>query len=271
MAVVAVRVRLPDVAGRHSGLINERLWISEPLACMLLGIALGPAGLNLLRLDVAHNPDGAAALREVARVTLAIAVAGAAMRLPARWIRHNWRGLLVALGPGMVLMWVVASGVTWATLGAPLLTAVVIGAAISPTDPVLSSPILTGRLAQRVVPAELRHALTTESAVNDGVALPLVMLPILLLKYQPARAGGEWLVNVVAWQIGAAVVVGTAAGWLASRCLCWARRRPDAVSASLLAVTLALALAVLAALRTLEADGIFGSLCGRRLVEQRQS
>ena len=247
------------ILGVTSGLINERLWVSEPLACMLLGIALGPIGLGLLRLDVPNDPAGAAALREVARVTLAIAVAGAAMRLPARWIRQNRRGLLVALGPGMLLMWAIATGVAYGTLGLPLLTCMMIGAAVSPTDPVLSSPILTGRLARRVVPTDLRHALTAESGVNDGLALPLVLLPILLMEHAPAQAGGEWLVKVVAWEIGSAVVVGTIAGWLAAQCLSWARRRPDAVPSSLLAVTLALALAVLGAVRALDADGILAA------------
>src|SRR3954463_11672219 len=87
--------------GTTSGLINERLWISEPLACALAGIALGPAGLGLLQLHPDTDPASAGVLREAARLTLAIAVTGAALRVPAGWVLANWRGLAIAVGPGM--------------------------------------------------------------------------------------------------------------------------------------------------------------------------
>ncbi len=72
--------------GATTGFVNERLWVSEPLACTLAGIALGPAALGLLNLDPGADAWHATVLHEAARVTLAVAVAvtGAAMRLPAR-------------------------------------------------------------------------------------------------------------------------------------------------------------------------------------------
>ena len=245
--------------GTTSGLVNERLWVSEPLVCALAGIALGPVGLGLLRLDPGTDPASAAVLREAARVTLAIAVTGAAMRLPARWLRMHWRGLAVALVPGMLLMWVAGALVAAAGLGLSLLPSLLVGAAVAPTDPVLSAPILTGRLARRAVPDGLRHGLTAESAINDGLALPLVMLPVLLFSHGPTEAGLEWLVNVVLWEIGCAVAVGAAAGWLACRCLRWARRQPYAEPASLLTVVLALAMATLAGVRVLGGDEVLAA------------
>ena len=245
--------------GTTSGLVNERLWVSEPLACALAGVALGPAGLDLLRLDPGADPASAAVLREAARVTLAIAVTGAALRVPAGWVRANWRGLAVALGPGMVLMGAAGALVAAAALGLPLMASLLVGAAVAPTDPVLSAPILTGRLARAAVPDDLRHALTAESGANDGLALPLVMLPILLLGHGPAEAGVEWVVHVLAWEIGGAVAVGAALGWLASRCLGWAAGRPDAEPTSLVAAVLALALASLAGVRVLGGDGILAA------------
>ena len=76
--------------GSTSGVVNERLWVSEPLACAIASIAIGPVGLGLLR--------GAA------RVTLVIAVSRAAMRLPADRMRANRAGLSLAHGPGILLM-----------------------------------------------------------------------------------------------------------------------------------------------------------------------
>ena len=62
--------------GATSGIVNQMLWVSEPLACVLAGIALGPLGAGLLHLDPAASTLDAGILREAARFTLAIAVTG---------------------------------------------------------------------------------------------------------------------------------------------------------------------------------------------------
>ncbi len=245
--------------GATSGVVNHLLWVSEPLACVLAGLALGPLGFGLLHLDAAANPLHAQILRDAARLTLAIAVTAAAMRLPRHWLRSNWRAMAVPLLPGMLLMTLSGALVAAATLGLPLLPCLMLGAAIAPTDPVLSAPILTGGLAQRAVPDELRHAMTAESGINDGLGLPLVMLPILLMRHAPAEAAGDWLIHVLAWEIGGAIVVGCAAGWLTSRCMAWARDRPDSDGASLLTVTISLALATTAGVRLLGGDEILAA------------
>ncbi len=245
--------------GATSGIVNQMLWVSEPLTCAAAGIVLGPLGAGLLHLDPLAHPADAALLREAARFTLAIAVTGAAMRLPAYWLRRNWRGLAVALGPGMLLMWLIGGAIGGLAFGLPLLPALLLGAAIAPTDPVLSAPILTGRLARQAVPGLLRDGMTAESAINDGLALPLVMLPILLMRQGPAEAGVEWLVHVVLWEILGAVLVGGVAGWITAEALRWARNRPDAEAASLLTVTIALALATTSGVRLLGGDEVLAA------------
>ena len=244
--------------GATSGVVNEQLWISEPLACALAGVAIGPVGFNLLHLDPVASPLDADILKEASRFTLAIAVTGAAMRLPAYWLRQNWRGLAVALLPGMGLMLAAGAVVAAAVSGLPWLSCLLLGAAIAPTDPVLSAPILSGRLAERCVPADLRDAMTAESAINDGLGLPFVMLPILLVQ-TPATAWTDWVVRVIGWEIGGAVLVGAAAGWLTAKAMNWARRRPDADGASLLTVTIALALATTAGVHLMGGDDILAA------------
>ena len=245
--------------GTTYGVVNELLWVSEPLVCAAAGVALGPLGAGLLHLDPSVSTLDAGILREAARFTLAIAVTAAAMRLPAHWLRQNWRGLAVSLGPGMLLMWAAGALVTSVSLGLPVLLCLVVGAAVAPTDPVLSAPILTGRLAERAVPGPLRHAMTAESGINDGLGLPLVMLPVLLLTRPAAEAGRDWVLRVLLWEIGGAVLVGAAAGWLTARALTWARKREDADPASLLTVTISLALATTAGVRLLGGDEVLAA------------
>ncbi|HQT80450.1 MAG TPA: cation:proton antiporter [Rhodopila sp.] len=249
--------------GATAGLINSRLWVSEPLACVFLGILLGPACLGLVALPVGETPDATAFMREAARITLTVAVIGAAMRVPRGWMRRQWRGMALVLGPGMVLMWAAGVLVTWLTfgltLGLPLLLCVLVGAAVSPTDPVLAAPIVSGSLANDMIPPALRHGITAESGANDGLALPFVMLPILLLQMPRGAALSTWVLHVILWQVGVSVAFGLFAGWLTDRCVKWADRHYDVQTTSVLGIVLALGLMTLAAMRVIGADGILAA------------
>ncbi|HEX2939548.1 MAG TPA: cation:proton antiporter, partial [Rhodopila sp.] len=251
------------ILGATAGLINSRLWISEPLACLLLGIVLGPVCLGLVALPVGENAVATAFMREAARVTLTVAVIGAAMRLPRGWMLRQWRGLALVLGPGMLAMWAASILVTWLTfglmLGMPLLLCVLVGGTVSSTDPVLAAPIVSGSLANDMIPAALRNGITAESGANDGLALPFVMLPILLLHMSPGAAMATWALSVIVWQVGIAVAFGVLAGWLSDRCIKWADRHYDVETTSVLGIVLALSLVCLSAMRMVGADGILAS------------
>jgi NhaP-type Na+/H+ or K+/H+ antiporter len=248
--------------GATSGLINARLWMSEPLVCAIAGVLLGPLVFNLIQIHPGTNPAARAVTLEAARITLAIAVLAAAIRLPRGWLRRNWRGLAVALGPGMILMWIAGTLITLVSFGLPILTCLLIGAIIAPTDPVLSAPVVSGSLANRAVPADLRHAITAESGINDGLALPIVMLPIfLILSARHGDAGhslSDWGLHSIAIETGSAVVVGIVIGYLARVCMRWAGGHPDADPGSLLTIALFLALATLTGLHAMGGNGVLG-------------
>ncbi len=251
------------VLGATSGLVNSRLWISEPLVCAACGVAIGPLGLGLLTLDPAHNPQAHAFLREAARLTLSIAVLAAAMRLPRGWLRRHWRGLAVALGPGMLLMWAAGTAIVAWMFHLPWLICALVGAIIAPTDPVLSAPVVSGALARQAVPADLRHAISAESAINDGLAGPFVLLPVALLQGVASHGTRQhvvdWLLDGVLWEVGSAVIVGGAFGHAAGVLLKWAAKQPGAERSSLLTIALALALGTLAGLQAIGGNGVLGA------------
>jgi NhaP-type Na+/H+ or K+/H+ antiporter len=254
------------VLGATSGLVNSKLWVSEPLVCAAFGVAIGPFGAGLLRLDASADPQAHGFLREAARVTLAIAVLAAALRLPRGWLGGHWRGLAVALGPGMLLMWAAGAAVAYWCLGLPPLVCLLVGAIIAPTDPVLSAPVVSGELARRAVPADLRHAITAESSINDGLAGPFVMLPVALLTVAGSVVH-EWLLQAVLWEVGSAVVAGAAAGLVASRLLRWANQL-GADRSSLLTIALALALATLTGLQAIGGNGVLGAFVAGAVLNQ---
>ena len=247
------------VLGTTAGLANNHLWISEPLSCAAVGVMIGPLGLDLLHLKPGYDAASSVLLREAARITLAIAVTGAALQLPRGWVGRNWRGLAVSLGPGMLAMWAAGTIVTEVMFRWPWLHCALVGAAIAPTDPVLAAPIVTGRLARRHIAEDVRSAVTAESGANDGLALPFVMLPLLLVNHAPHEALPTWFVHVVLRQICGAAAFGAVSGWLAKKSLGWAAGREDSEPASLLSVTLALAVAMVAAMRLLDGDGILAA------------
>jgi NhaP-type Na+/H+ or K+/H+ antiporter len=252
------------VLGAAAGQMNTKLWISEPLACAAFGVAIGPLGFGLLTLAPDHSPLAHDILREAARVTLAIAVLAAAMRLPLGWLRRHWIGLAVAIGPGMLLMWAAGAAVMAWCFHLPWLVCALLGAIIAPTDPVLSAPVVSGELALTAIPPDLRHAISAESALNDGLAGPIVLLPIAILQgagttHSISQDVGGWVLEAVLWQVGSAIVVGAALGYAAGFLLKWATRQPGADRSSLLTIALALAIATLAGLQAINGNGVLGA------------
>jgi NhaP-type Na+/H+ or K+/H+ antiporter len=202
-------------------------------------------------------------------------VLASAMRLPRGWLRRHWRGLSVALGPGMLLMWAAGSVVAWACLGLPVLECALIGAILAPTDPVLSAPVVSGPLARRTVPDDLRHAINAESGINDGLAQPFVMIPLfIILAAMPGAHGhgvGDWLLHVMVIEVGSAVVLGAAAGYVAGRCMGWAGLHPDTERSSMLTIALALALATLAGLQAIGGNGVLGAFVAGAVLNESLS
>ncbi|MEC9483646.1 MAG: cation:proton antiporter [Halomonas sp.] len=232
----------------------DRSWLSPPMLAFLLGVLIGPEGLVLLEPAKWGNPEHL--LEQAARLTLGISLMGIALRLPARYPFKHWRSLAILLGVGMPAMWLIGSLLSLWCLGLPLIVALLVGACVSPTDPVIASSIVTGGVAKKHLPADFRHLLSSESGANDGLAYPLVFLPILLLTEATAAAWQEWLTKVWLWEIGGSVLVGAVLGWLGGQALRWAENRSYLAQPSFLAISLSLTLLVLGVGKLLGTDSI---------------
>jgi NhaP-type Na+/H+ or K+/H+ antiporter len=241
------------VLGLLSALIRRSI-LSEPLVALLAGVLLGPAALGLL--DPASWGSRETILEQAARLTLAISLMGVALRLPKREPLRGWRSLAVLLGLVMPLMWLASGLLVYLILGVPFLVALLVGAVVTPTDPVVSSTIVTGELAEKNLPDRVRYTLSAESGANDGLAYPFVFLPIILLTRPPEEALLHWLTHTLLWEVGVAVVFGALVGYGAGRLLEWAHGKGVMEQTSFLAYTIALSLAVLGAAKLLGSDGI---------------
>ncbi|RKD89080.1 cation:proton antiporter domain-containing protein [Halopiger aswanensis] len=250
-----------------AGFMRSKVYfLSEPMAAVLLGILIGPPGLGLIRLSGWADPF--TILEQFARLTVGLAVMAAALRLPQRYFRDHVRSMAAVLVPGMIGMWLVSSGLVYLLVDAPLWIALLIGAIVTPTDPVLAGTIVTGDMATQYIPSPIRNLLTGESGANDGLAYPIVFLPMLVLQHSPERALTDWLLSTLLWEVGAAIlvgaVIGAAAGWIESE----SRTHDFLEETSLLSVTVALTVAVLGGVKLLGSDGILAAFVAGLLFNQ---
>lgn len=234
----------------------RRLPVSEPLLALVAGVVLGPQVSGLLTIPTLTAEQSL--LHEATRILLAISVMAVALRYPFGDIRRHGRALLVLLLIVMPVMALVSVGLGWAILGMPLAAAALFGAAISPTDPVLASSVVTGKAAERDLPARDRQMLSIESGSNDGLALPLVLLALAVAG--PLSMGDALIES--AWQVGGAVIVGAGLGWLGGHALRLGARYGATDSGPALFFTVVLALGILGAAGLLSADGVLAVFVG---------
>lgn len=222
---------------------------SEPLLALLLGVLVGPQLLGLIEITDSERPT---LLLEVARILLAVSLMGVALRFPVRRLRGVLRPTAVLVTAGMLGMAALSGGLVWLVLGVPLSLALLIGACIAPTDPVLASSVVTGKPAEEDLPLRTRQVLSEESGTNDGLALPLVLLGVaLVLGESRGHAALDGL-----YQVAVGVAVGIMLGLAAGRAVSYALSHSDLDEGASLVFTLVLAIAVLGVARVLHADGV---------------
>lgn len=236
----------------------ERSLLSEPLLALIVGVIIGFwfNSSNILT-DQIGGPYKVF-IEELARITLAIGLMGVALRLPRKTLLNLWQPVAILLGPVMILMWLTSGLIIWGIAGLPLWIALIIGAALSPTDPVLASSIVTGNIAEQEVAADVRNTMSFEAGVNDGLAYPFVFLPVLFSSLSISQAASEWFLKIILQGVVAAIVIGTAMGFGAGLILRWALRKEHIGKTSFLAFALALSFIALGAIRLMGSDGLLG-------------
>ena len=169
------------VAALVSGLV-ERAPISFPMIFLGLGFVLGPAGLRLIDLEV-HSP----LLEVVAVISLALVLFMDAVNIDVDELRRDWFVPLLTLGPGTLLTIAGVAVAAWWLLGATPLVAVLLGAILASTDPV----VLRDVVRDPRIPRSVRRALSIEAGMNDLIVLPIVLVLIAVLT-QPLSGALEW-------------------------------------------------------------------------------
>ncbi|MEO5862565.1 MAG: cation:proton antiporter [Burkholderiales bacterium] len=188
-----------------SGTLLERLPISAAIIYLLIGVSLGPYGAGLLRLDPMASSK---TLELVAEVAVLISLFTVGLKLKVSVFDRAWRLPLRLAGWTMIVTIALIAAVAMLTLDLTLGTALLLGAILAPTDPVLASDVQVRNVGDK---DRVRFGLTGEGGLNDGIAFPFVMLGLGLMGlHEIGDNGSLWLWRDVAWPIAA----GIASGWL---------------------------------------------------------
>ena len=202
--------------------------MSFPIALVALGAAAFALPLGLPTPDPIAYRVGAEHLTEIVVI---VALTNAGLRLDRCIGWRPWTTTWRLLGVAMPLtVAAVALLAAW-LLGVDPAPAALLGAAISPTDPVLAAEVQVGgpgEGSENVEAAEeepedpteedeVRFALTSEAGLNDALAFPYTNLAIVLLAGSSSAAVAEWFALDVLYKLGVGVIVGVAMGRLLAK------------------------------------------------------
>jgi NhaP-type Na+/H+ or K+/H+ antiporter len=182
------------------------------------GVVLGPFGVGFITLDAIED---APFLERATEIAVIVSLFTAGLKLRTAWTDPRWwlpirlATLSMAITVGLVAF----VGTHW--LGLPLGAAVLLGAILSPTDPVLASDV---QVAEPNDTDRLRFALTGEAGLNDGTAFPFVMLGLGLLGlHEIGEDATRWFTVDVLWSVVGGLGIGAAAGTLVGRTVVYLR------------------------------------------------
>ena len=190
------------------------------IAVIYLAIGWGFGWMGWIALDPMQHGRALETLAEIA-VIVSLFSAGLKLRKPLR--SHLWRLPIVLASASMMITIGLVALYGVAVLTLPIGLAILMGAILAPTDPVLAADV------QVSTPGDtdrLRFALTGEAGLNDGTAFPFVLLGLGLLGMQEVsvRTWHWWTFDVL-WAIGAGLAAGALIGKAVGRLVVYLRQR----------------------------------------------
>ncbi len=182
--------------------VAERTVISTAVLFLLVGFLAGDGVSDLLVL----RPEDPLVTR-LAELALFSVLFTDGMRVGARDLVSAWRLPGRALLLGLPLTLLVTAAFAHFVAGLPWIASFLVGAVLSPTDPVFASA-LVGR---EEVPRRLRHLLNVESGINDGLVLPVVVVLLAVAGNSEVEYGA------ILGELALGVVIGVVVPWIALR------------------------------------------------------
>ncbi|NRQ39872.1 sodium:proton antiporter [Nonomuraea sp. NN258] len=183
--------------------LAHRTILSTAALFLVAGFVLGDGALGVVSLR--PGDDLVATLAELALFAVLFTDG---MRVGWPELRSAWRLPGRALGWGLPLTLLITAVGAHYLVGLGWIESLLIGAILAPTDPVFAAALV----GNEKVPPRLRQLLNVESGVNDGLALPFVMLFLAV-----AAGSGDLHLSELGLELGLGVLIGVAIPWAALR------------------------------------------------------
>ncbi|KAE8351648.1 putative plasma membrane antiporter [Aspergillus coremiiformis] len=167
--------------------LNQRWHLGEALPAFIVGISFGPFGTKFL--DVSQwTGEEAEQSSEITysltRLVIGIQLVKVGYQLPKSYIKQRSIELIICLLPLMGIGWVITSSCIMLMVpDTSFLAALIIGACVICTDPILSQAIAKGPFADKYVRRHLREFISSEAGGNDGFGFTFLLLAVSLLRY----------------------------------------------------------------------------------------
>ncbi len=199
--------------------------ISLPVVLLALGAAIFAVPLGFV------EPDLLTHLKVVERVTefaVIIALMGAALKIDRPFGWKSWAPTWRSLSISMPITIAVTALLGAAVGGLAGVTALLLGAVVAPTDPVLASDVQVGEptVGDDTTDGseddgqdedDVRLTLTSEGGLNDALAFPFVYAAVRVA--EKGWAPSAWLAEWIAWDLVGRIAIGVAVGWGVGRLL----------------------------------------------------
>jgi NhaP-type Na+/H+ or K+/H+ antiporter len=204
------------IVGALASGLAHRSFLSMTAVFVVAGFVLGDGGFGLLEFDAES-----AFVEELATIALIVILFRDGLEVEAEMLQTAWRLPMRKLVLAMPITGALVALAAHALTDLSWTESFLLGALLSPTDPVLSSSVVTNPRVPRLV----RHSLNLESGMNDGLALPAVLAFSAAL----STSSGEFVWYEFVFQdVALGLVFGIGLGFLAS----WAMPRGRGVLAS---------------------------------------
>jgi NhaP-type Na+/H+ or K+/H+ antiporter len=195
--------------------LAQRSFLSLTSLFVLAGFLLGPGGFGWIDFRAQSG-----FVEDLAFAALIVILFRDGLEVEGEMLQREWHLPARKLVLAMPITATIAAVAAHVLIGFSWTESFLIGALLSPTDPVLTSSIVTNIRVPRVI----RHSLNLESGLNDGLALPAVLA---LLAALSVGAGSFHWGRFVIQDLGLGLLYGLACGWLASLLMPRPRARGD--------------------------------------------
>lgn len=202
--ITLLAATIPNILGNRN--------VTAPIIYLFIGVIIYLLSNNYSSIAVINNVD---IIKKIAEFVVLISLTNAGLKIkdPFSWLTWKYSFWLLAIT--MPLTIIASAYVSWWFLGLAPVTAILFGALISPTDPVLASDLQTSRPSKKDL-SKTRLALTSEAGLNDGLAFPFTYFALFIAVkgFDYTLWIQEWILVSVLYKITVGVLIGLLSGWL---------------------------------------------------------